>query len=50
MYMWIIEKKIPNWSSKRIIINKTKTKRTKPCEKMCFYLKFYKNESLIPFD
>ena len=46
--MWIIEKKIPNWSSKRIIIKKTKT--IKPCEKMCFNLKFYKNESLIPFE
>lgn len=50
--MWLIEKKIPNWSSKRIIIKKTTTTTTitKPCEKMCFYLTFYKNESLIPFE
>ena len=47
MYMWIIEK-IPNWSSKRIIIKKQKQKNL--VKTLCFYLKFYKNQSLIPFE
>lgn len=36
--MWIIEEKIPSWSSKRIIIKKQKQKK-KACEKSVFLLK-----------
>lgn len=47
--MWDNREKIPSWSSKRIIIKK-QNKNKKLVKKVCFYLKFYKNESLIPFE